>query len=49
MTFLVNHDGVVYQKDLGDATAARAARITRFNPDDSWAGAQDSGKPGSRP
>jgi hypothetical protein len=36
MTFLVNHDGVVYQKDLGPKTAAEAAKITSFNPDSSW-------------
>lgn len=41
MTFIVNHDGVVYQKDLGDATAARAAKITRFDPDKTWTRAQD--------
>ncbi len=41
MTFVVNHDGVVYQKDLGDATAARAAKISRFNPDKTWRRAQD--------
>ena len=36
MTFIVNQDGVVYQKDLGAATAASAARMTTFNPDASW-------------
>jgi hypothetical protein len=36
MTFLVNHDGVVYQKDLGPDTAALARKMTRFNPDDTW-------------
>ncbi|MGH8616389.1 MAG: DUF2950 domain-containing protein [Burkholderiales bacterium] len=37
MTFLVSHDGVVYQKNLGPDTAQVAARITRFNPDAGWA------------
>jgi Protein of unknown function (DUF2950) len=41
MTFVVNHDGVVYQKDLGADTAARAAKITKFNPDKTWSRAQD--------
>jgi hypothetical protein len=41
MTFIVNHDGVVFQKDLGDATAASAAKITRFNPDKTWKRLQD--------
>jgi hypothetical protein len=37
MTFVVNHDGVVYQKDLGPASAAAAASMTRFDPDGTWA------------
>jgi len=36
MTFMVSHDGVVYEKDLGPNTAARAAAITRFDPDAKW-------------
>ncbi len=32
MSFLVSHDGVVYQKDLGAGTAEAAAKLTRFNP-----------------
>lgn len=36
MTFIVNHSGVVYQKDLGDATAATASRMKRYDPDASW-------------
>ncbi len=36
MTFLVNHDGVVYEKDLGPDTAQAVQKITRFNPDKSW-------------
>jgi hypothetical protein len=36
MSFLVNHDGIVYQKDLGAETPAAAAMITAFNPDDTW-------------
>ncbi len=36
MTFIVNQDGVVYEKDFGPGTAAAAAKITRFNPDKSW-------------
>jgi Protein of unknown function (DUF2950) len=41
MTFIVRYDGVVYQKDLGDATADRAAKITRFNPDKTWTRTKD--------
>lgn len=36
MTFIVNHDGAVYEKDLGKATPTEAAKITRFNPDKTW-------------
>jgi hypothetical protein len=36
MTFIVNHDGVVYQKDLGPHTAALAQAMTQFNPDETW-------------
>jgi hypothetical protein len=36
MTFLVNHTGVVFQKDLGKRTAKRAERMTWFNPDQTW-------------
>jgi hypothetical protein len=36
MTFMVSHDGVVYQKDLGPKTAEIAAGIERYNPDKTW-------------
>lgn len=36
MTFIVNQDGVVYQKDLGPGTAVRARAMTRYSPDASW-------------
>jgi hypothetical protein len=36
MSFIVNHDGVVFSKDLGADTATLAAEITRFDPDSSW-------------
>jgi hypothetical protein len=36
MTFIVNQNGVVYQKDLGRDTAKAAAAIKRYNPDKSW-------------
>jgi len=36
MTFIVNQDGVVFQKDLGVDTVAKAKAITTFNPDDTW-------------
>jgi hypothetical protein len=36
MTFLVNHTGAIYQKDLGPPTARTAARMTLFSPDHTW-------------
>jgi len=36
MTFIVSHDGVVYQKDLGTPTLDEFAKMERFNPDRSW-------------
>jgi len=36
VSFMVNQEGVVYQKDLGQDTAALAADMTEFDPDPSW-------------
>jgi hypothetical protein len=36
MTFIVSHDGVVYEKDLGPRTATLASGMTRFDPDSTW-------------
>lgn len=36
MTFIVNQKGVIYEKDLGADTAAVAAAMTLFDPDDTW-------------
>ncbi len=36
MTFIVSHNGQIYQKDLGPHTARLAERMTSFNPDGSW-------------
>jgi hypothetical protein len=36
MTFMVNHAGTVYQKDLGDRTLRIVARIILFDPDQTW-------------
>ncbi|HEY1922444.1 MAG TPA: DUF2950 domain-containing protein [Tepidisphaeraceae bacterium] len=40
MTFIVDHHGAVYQKDLGSDTASEAKSITEFDPDSSWQKAQ---------
>lgn len=36
MTFIVNQDGLVWQRDLGENTATEAASIQTFNPDSNW-------------
>jgi hypothetical protein len=36
MTFVVNQDGVVWEKDLGPGTDAAARGMTLYNPDSSW-------------
>ncbi len=36
MTFMVNQQGKIFQKDLGPKTAKRAKAITTYDPDDSW-------------
>jgi len=36
MTFIVNQQGVVYQKDLGPSTASLARKITTYDPDPTW-------------
>ena len=35
-TFIVSHDGVVYEQDLGPKTLERFQAMERFNPDKSW-------------
>ena len=41
MTFLVSHQGEVLEKDLGEDTAALAAAIQEYDPDDSWIDSED--------
>lgn len=36
MTFIVNQQGIVYQRDLGKDTASKAKAMTEFNPDPNW-------------
>ena len=36
MTFIVNQDGVVYEKDLGQETESIAAAMNKYDPDKSW-------------
>lgn len=37
MTFIVNQQGIVFEKDLGEETAALAAAMSGYDPDRSWA------------
>ncbi len=41
MTFVINRQGVVFQKDLGADTASLVAAITAYDPDDSWTPTSD--------
>lgn len=36
MTFIISHNGQIYQKDLGKATATLGAAMREYNPDSSW-------------
>jgi hypothetical protein len=44
MTFVVNHDGVVYEKDLGKETGKIAKAMTKFDPDETWEKVEDPKK-----
>jgi len=41
-TFVVSHDGVVYQKDFGPASLEEFQKMQRFNPDKSWTPVRDN-------
>ncbi len=36
MTFIINQDGVLLQKDLGTTTTETATAMSEFDPDTSW-------------
>lgn len=40
-TFIVSHDGIVSQKDLGPETAKVGSAMTLYNPDKSWNATED--------
>jgi len=42
MTFIVSHDGVVYQKDLGPKTLELFQKMERYNPDKTWSPVDES-------
>ena len=35
-TFIVSHDGIVYEKDLGPKTVDEFRAMKRYNPDSTW-------------
>ena len=41
MTFICNHDGVVYERNLGKDTVATASAMTVYNPDAGWEKSKD--------
>jgi hypothetical protein len=43
MSFIVNQEGRVYQRDLGAKTVRRARALTAFNPDSNWTLVADQG------
>jgi len=49
MTFMVNQDGVIYEKDLGPSTARIAGSMTAFNPDQGWEKVVNEGVPQAGP
>ena len=40
MTFIVNHDGIIYEADLGPETERRVEAIVAYDPDQNWAKTQ---------
>src|SRR5204862_1234541 len=36
MSFIVNRDGIVYERDLGTGSDAAASKTTTYNPDGNW-------------
>jgi hypothetical protein len=43
MTFVVSHQGKVYQKDLGESTADLGRAMTVYDPDETWEEVLDTG------
>ena|SRR5690242_10365232 len=44
MTFIINNDGDIYEKDLGEGTPRAASQMTSFNPDHTWRKVVDTEK-----
>ena len=44
MTFILNQEGIIYQKDLGKDTKRRAEAMKIFDPDKSWTKVEETAK-----
>lgn len=42
-TFIVSHEGVVYERDFGENTLAEFRRMDRYNPDTQWQPVTETG------
>jgi hypothetical protein len=49
MTFIVNHDGVIFEKSFGAKTQSAVSAISQFNPDASWAKVETPPTPAKAP
>ena len=47
MTFIVNQDGKIFERNLGEKTSRIAGAMKEYNPDSQWTPAQDEGVPGA--
>ena len=47
MTFIVNQDGKVYQRNLGEKSTRLGAKMKEYNPDSNWSIVQDEGLSGA--
>jgi hypothetical protein len=47
MTFIVNQDGKVFQRNLGEKTSRIAGAMKEYNPDSNWTLVEDEGVPGA--
>jgi hypothetical protein len=47
MTFIVNQDGKVFERNLAENTTRIASRMQAYNPDSNWTPVQDDGTPGA--
>jgi Protein of unknown function (DUF2950) len=46
MTFIVNEDGKVYQRNFGDVTSTAARKMKSYNPNSDWTPVQEQGVTG---